>query len=173
MGLLDNTTQQAYYQGNDYGNYQFTSLDDIINQFMIAYVGEDKIISKIKRADVAFYAQRAMQELSFDTFKSFKSQEITLPPSLQMILPHDYVNYTRILWTDSSGIKHPIYPTRDTQNPFDIEQDADGSYTFAADSTVGINLDFEVNVLDMIVLVNLIFHLQITDYHLKNQILFD
>ena len=28
MGLLDNTTPQAYYDGNDYGNYQFTSLDD-------------------------------------------------------------------------------------------------------------------------------------------------
>ena len=26
MGLLDDTTQQQYYQGNDYGNYQFTSL---------------------------------------------------------------------------------------------------------------------------------------------------
>ena len=59
MGLLDDTTQQQYYQGNDFGNYQFTSLDDIINQFMIVYVGEDKIISKIKRTDVAFHAQRA------------------------------------------------------------------------------------------------------------------
>ena len=68
MGLL-NQTQQDYYSGSDHGNYQFTSLDNIITQFMIGYVGEDKIISKIKRSDVAFYAQRAMQELSFDTFK--------------------------------------------------------------------------------------------------------
>jgi hypothetical protein len=60
MGLLDNTTQQAYYQGNNYGNYQFTSLEDVINQFMIAYVGEEKIISKARRTDVAFHAQRAM-----------------------------------------------------------------------------------------------------------------
>ena len=42
MGLLDNQTQQEYYQGNNFGDYQFTSLDDIINQFMIVYVGEDK-----------------------------------------------------------------------------------------------------------------------------------
>ena len=34
MGLLDDTTQQDYYQGNDLGNYQFTSLDDIITQYM-------------------------------------------------------------------------------------------------------------------------------------------
>ena len=60
MGLLT-STQQEYYDGSDYGNYQFTSLDNIITQFEIAYVGEDKLISKIKRADIAFFAQRALQ----------------------------------------------------------------------------------------------------------------
>ena len=130
MGLLDGTTQQQYYQGNNHGDYQFTSLKDIINQFMVAYVGEEGIISKVSRVDVAFHAQRALQELSFDTFKSIKSQEIVLPSSGTMILPHDYVNYTRVLWSDSAGIKHPIYPTRDTQNPFQIKQHEDGSYMF-------------------------------------------
>ena len=51
MGLLDNTTPQEYYDGNDFGNYQFVSLTDIINQFMLVYVGEDKIIPKAKRLD--------------------------------------------------------------------------------------------------------------------------
>ena len=30
MALLDNTTQQAYYQSSDFGNYQFVSLTDIL-----------------------------------------------------------------------------------------------------------------------------------------------
>ena len=85
MGYL-NQTQEAYYTGNNHGNYQFTSLDDVINQFEIAYVGEDKIISKIKRADIAFHAQRALQELSFDTFKSIKAQEIVVPANLEISL---------------------------------------------------------------------------------------
>mgnify|MGYP003139310290 FL=1 len=80
MGLLDGTTQRQYYEANTFGGYQFTSLDDIITQFEIAYVGENKIIPKIKRTDIAFYAQRALQELSFDTLKSVKSQQIELPP---------------------------------------------------------------------------------------------
>jgi len=144
MGLLDNTTQRQYYQGNDYGNYQFTSLNDIITQFMIGYVGEDKTISKAKRTDVAFYAQRAMQELSFDTFKSIKSQEITVPATLQMILPHDYVNYTKISWSDSSGIKHRLYPTTcKTSNPFKIEQEDDGGYDFTTPTAALLgNSDF-------------------------------
>ena len=127
MGLLDGTTHYDYYSGNNHGNYQFTSLEDVITQFQIAYVGEDKIISKIKRTDIAFHAQRGMQELSFDTFKSFKAQEIKLPPSLKMMLPHDYVNYTKISCVDSSGIKHPLYPTSDTSNPFTVSQVSRGS----------------------------------------------
>ena len=109
---------------------------------MIAYVGEDKIISKVKRTDAAFHAQRAMQELSFDTFKSEKAIEIVLPASLQMILPQDYVNYTRILWSDSSGIKHPIYPTKHSQNPFSVLQDENGNYLFPTDAPLGINMNF-------------------------------
>ena len=143
MGLLDNTTQQSYYQGNNFGNYQFTSLNDIIDHFMLVYVGEDKIISNARRVDVAFHAQSALQELSFDVFKSCKSQEILLPGSLQMILPHDYVNYTKLSWVDSSGIKHPLYPTKHTSNPFDIEQDDDGNYKFPAAHPVLVNADFE------------------------------
>ena len=143
MGLLDNTTQRAYYQGNDQGNYQFVSLEDIINQFIVVYVGEEKIISKAKRTDIAFHAQRALAELSFDTFKSIKSQEIELPPSLTMMLPQDYVNYTKVCWSDSNGIKRPLYPTRHTSNPFKIEQNTDGTYDFTAPTAAILpNADF-------------------------------
>ena len=41
MALI-NETNQAYYECNNYGNYQFVSLDTIINQFQISYVGQDK-----------------------------------------------------------------------------------------------------------------------------------
>ena len=141
MGLLDDSLQQ-YYQGSDYGNYQFISLDDVITQFQIAYVGEGKIISKVNKLDIAFHAQRALQELSFDTFKSTKAQEIVVPASLQMILPHDYVNYTKISWSDSAGIKHPLYPTSSTSNPFSVSQDVDGNYVFPSNFAIGVNMDF-------------------------------
>ena len=133
MGLLDSTTQQQYYDSNNYSNYQFTSLDDVINQFIIAYVGENKIISKAKRVDVAFHAQRALQELSFDTFKSCKAQEITVPATLQMTLPQDYVNYTKVSWVDSAGIKHLLYPTSKTSNPSSNPlQNSDGEFKLQA-----------------------------------------
>ena len=136
MGLLNGNTQQSYYQGSDFGNYQFTSLHNIIDQFIIAYVGEQKVIPKISRTDVAFHAQRALQELSFDTFKSTKSQEIVIPPSLTMVLPQDYVNYVKITYTDDAGIEHIVYPVSKTSNPFKIVQDANKNYTFNADGSL-------------------------------------
>jgi len=141
MGLLDSQSQQGYYQGNDYGNYQFTSLTDIINQFMVVYVGEDKMIKNASRTDVAFHAQRALAELSFDTLKSCKAQEITVPASLQMILPQDYVNYTKISTVDSAGIKHLLYPTSKTSNPTNPVQDTSGDYKLSATGTFTINTD--------------------------------
>ena len=99
MGLL-NQSARGYYENFDgvqntgdefYGSYQFTSLENIINQFIVAYVGEDKLIPKIKKNDVAFHAQRALQELTFDTLKSCKALEFEVPPSLAMPLPQDYV----------------------------------------------------------------------------------
>jgi hypothetical protein len=133
MGLLKETAHN-YYSGNDLGNYQFTSLDHVINNFMIGYVGDGKIIPKVKRTDVLFYAQRALQEFSYDTLKSIKSQEITLPPSSVMSLPQDYVNYVKLTWSDNSGVEHIIYPTSKTSNPNSVAQDSDGNYVFNTDT---------------------------------------
>ena len=135
MALL-NESAHNYYSGNDLGSYQFISLDDVINNFLISYVGGNKIIGKVKRTDVAFHAQRGLQEFSYDTLKSIKSQEITLPPSLVMSLPQDYVNYVKLAWVDSSGIEHIIYPTSKTSNPTPVLQNSDGDYALQAIGTL-------------------------------------
>ena len=135
MGLL-NQTQQQYYSNNNFGGYQFTSISDIVDNFMATYVGEGKILSKTNRADVSFHAHRALQELSFDTFKSCKTQEIEIPPSLVMPLPQDYVNYVKLSWSDDSGVEHVIYPASKTSNPTPIRQNDDGEYKLQAIGTL-------------------------------------
>tara|TARA_R110000824_G_scaffold34209_2_gene109000 strand:+ start:17 stop:889 length:873 start_codon:yes stop_codon:yes gene_type:complete len=132
MGLLDNQTQAQYQSSGNLGSYQYTSLDDIINNFIIAYVGENKLIGKVRRTDIAFHAQRGLAELSYDTLRSKKSQEIEVPSStLQMNLPQDYVNYVKITWKDASGIEHILYPAIKTSNPKAITQAANGDYTLS------------------------------------------
>ena len=122
-----------YYGSNEelLGNYQYISIKDIVQNFTAVYVGENKILANVLDGDIRFHAHRALQELSYDTLKSCKTQEITLPPSLQMALPHDYVNYTKITWSDENGIEHIIYPTSKTGNHNTIQQDAEGNYLYA------------------------------------------
>jgi hypothetical protein len=130
MGLLTGTSQQTYHNETNKGNYQFVSLDHIISGFMVSYVGESKLITKVNRNDVQFHGMRAIQELSYDVLRSHKAYEIEVPNTLVMYLPQDYVNYTKIVRVDSKGVEKPLYPTGKTSNPFPINQDADGVYQF-------------------------------------------
>jgi hypothetical protein len=117
--------EPALYE--NYGSYEYISLNDVINNFIVAYVGTGKLIPSVKRTDVMFHAKRGLQEFSYDTLKSIKSQELTIPPSLSVIIPQDYVNYVKTSWVDQLGVKHVIYPTRLTSNPTEIPiQDSDG-----------------------------------------------
>ena len=111
----------------NWGSYAYTKLDDIINNFLVAYVGAGKLIPSVKRTDLIFFAKRAMQEFSYDTLKSIKSQELNIPPSLSLPMPQDYVNYVKMSWVDNSGIKHVMYPTTLTSNPYrNPVQDSNG-----------------------------------------------
>jgi hypothetical protein len=134
-GLLTGT-EQGYYDGDSFGGYQFISLLDIIDNFTATYIGEGKLLEKTLRSDVSFHAHRALAELSFDTLKSCKSQEIEVPASLTMPLPRDYVNYVKLSWSDSSGIEHVIYPASKTSNPKTIKQNTDGDYALTAVGTL-------------------------------------
>ena len=103
---------------DNWGSYAYTKLNDVINNFIVAYVGAGKLIPSVKRTDVIFHAKRAMQEFSYDTLKSINSQELNIPNSLSVAIPQDYVNYVNIHWVDKQGVKHIIMPTQLTSNPY-------------------------------------------------------
>ena len=111
--LNENTLQEGR------GSYEYTRLNDVIDNFLIAYVGAGKLIPSVKRTDVIFHAKRGLQEFSYDTLKSIRSQELTVNNALSVIIPQDYVNYVRLSWTDGLGVQHTIYPANElTTNPF-------------------------------------------------------
>ena len=117
MGLTYVNTSTYYDSSGDHGNYQFISLDEIIKSFKATYVGKGKICEKVLDTDVTFFAIRGMQELSYDTLRSEKDWEIVVPSQLILVMPHDYINYVKLSWSDSAGIERIIYPTRFTSNP--------------------------------------------------------
>jgi len=104
---------------DNYGSYEYIKLTDAIDNFMVGYVGDGKLIQTAKKSDVLFFAKRSLQEFSYDTLKSIHSQELNIPASLSVILPQDYVNYVRVSWIDQLGVKRIIYPANNlTIAPF-------------------------------------------------------
>jgi len=129
-GNYGNTTNDKAFGTvveENYGSYAYVKLDDIVNNFLIAYVGAGKLIQSVKRTDVIFHAKRALQEFSYDTLKSIKSQELTIPHNLSVVMPQDYVNYVNFYWFDNQGVKRIILPTTLTSNPYRSPlQDSEG-----------------------------------------------
>jgi hypothetical protein len=63
---------------DNYGEYQYITLNDAIDNFMVGYVGDGKLIQKAKKSDVLFFAKRTLQEFSYDTLKSIQFNYYTL-----------------------------------------------------------------------------------------------
>ena len=138
---LERSNPQGYYDNNGisndgaYGSYRYISLDQLIDSFNATYVGKGKICEDVIAYDVAFHAARALQELSYDTLKSTKDWEVTIPSSLVLVMPVDYVNYVKLSWSDGSGTERIIYPTSKTSNPFNVEESVEtwGGFTTDGD----------------------------------------
>lgn len=102
------TDLDYYTNDSNWGDYQYSLLKDIVNNFYIMYVGDDKVINDCKRYEVVFHAKRGLQEINYDVAKEVKALELELPDNLQLMVPKDYVNYVRISWVDDSGNLRPL-----------------------------------------------------------------
>jgi hypothetical protein len=117
MGYI---TDFQYYQngGNiptneNWGSYQYVSLNDIVTNFELMYVGNDKLINNVERYNILFHAKRAIQELNYDALRNVKILELTISDTLQMVLPPDYVNYVRISF-EKDGVLFPMIENKQT-----------------------------------------------------------
>jgi|TARA_R100000935_G_scaffold40981_1_gene62501 hypothetical protein len=91
----------------NWGSYQFVSLADIVNNFLLMYDGNHSLVNNEERYKILFHAKRAIQELNYDAFKEIKALELNVGNELRFILPQDYVNWVRIsLFKD--GILRPL-----------------------------------------------------------------
>ena len=100
----------SYYDSNQLGYYQRTSVETMLDNFMIAYVGKDKMLTGVPRYEVAFHFQRIVQEFSYDVFHSEKSRELELGPSRAITLPQDYVNYVSVKRVIQDGQEFELIP---------------------------------------------------------------
>ncbi len=91
----------------NWGSYQYVSLFDIVNNFMLMYSGNHNLVNNEERFKVLFHAKRAIQELNYDAFKEIKILELSVCNTLRYVLPHDYVNWVRIS-VYKNGLLYPL-----------------------------------------------------------------
>jgi len=107
-------TDYEYYENNqvspqdeNWGSYQYVTLDDIVNNFMLMYQGNNELINNISRYQVLFFAKRAIQELNYDAMKEIKILQLQVNDQLRFVLPPDYVNWVRISLYQN-GVLRPL-----------------------------------------------------------------
>jgi hypothetical protein len=124
-------------ESENWGSYQYVSLQDIVNNFMLMYVGNDKLINNVNVYDVLFHAKRAIQEINYDAMKEVKVLEFSICDDLKFVLPNDYVNYIRIsLFKD--GVLRPL--TENVQTNY--------SNSYLQDNNCRVLFDQDGNVLE-------------------------
>ena len=96
-------TDYQYYENGglvpedaNWGSYQYVSLEDIVNNFLLMYQGNHSLVNNEERFKILFHAKRAIQELNYDAFKEIKILELSVCDSLRYVLPSDYVNWVRV-----------------------------------------------------------------------------
>ncbi|QGH72904.1 MAG: hypothetical protein [Podoviridae sp. ctrTa16] len=107
-------SQYKYYdndgnapQNANWGSYQYVSLKDIVNNFMLMYSGNHSLINNEERYKILFHVKRSIQELNYDAFKEIKVLELTVGDNLRFILPSDFVNWVRISVYEN-GVLRPL-----------------------------------------------------------------
>ena len=125
-------SSQTYYNDPSlYGESQYVSLKDVVNNFMLMYVGYDKLIDNADRYNVLFHAKRSVQELNYDAFKSIKSLEVVVNEDLRVILPEDYVNYVRIS-VEQDGVLFKLTENQTINYATRYQQNDNGTFLFTA-----------------------------------------
>lgn len=129
-------SQYQYYENGganpqdaNWGSYQYVSLQDVVNNFLLMYAGNHSLVNNEERYKILFHAKRAIQELNYDAFKEIKVLELMVPDTLRFILPSDYVNWVRIsLYKD--GWLRPLSENIQTLSAKAYLQDQQGRILF-------------------------------------------
>lgn len=99
---------EAYYADESlWGNYQYTTLEEVVNNYMMSITSDD-FTSSMNRHQVLYQTRRGLREFYYDVLREVKGIALDLSPSLQVTLPPDYINYVRISWLDKDGLLHPM-----------------------------------------------------------------
>ncbi len=123
------TNEGVVPENANWGEYQFITLKDIVNNFMLMYVGDNELINNINRYTVLFHAKRGIQEINYDALRNIKVLQQGVGDDLKFILPPDYVNYVRIS-VEKDGVLFPLHENTKINYATEYLKDNNGDLLF-------------------------------------------
>jgi len=138
-----------------HGNYQWTTLKDIIDSVELEAQDDDSYLKNVKRSQIIYQAKRGIQEIHRKASNSVRNIEITVPDSLVFPLPQDYLNYAKVSLVvndDATGSKRlvPLDINENINIATGLLQDDEGNllfdddgYQLTADSSNAYNMPYK------------------------------
>ncbi len=94
---------QDYYENEENrGTYQYITLEEMVNNFMLNYTGDDSVLGGVKRSRVIFWMKKGIQQFTFNALREIKKVELELGDTLDITMPPDYVSYVTISYVNPS-----------------------------------------------------------------------
>jgi len=129
------TSEEYYNDPKKFGNYQYITLEEIINDFLMSRDSDD-YTSTTPRFKVLYQAMKGVREFYFDILQEVRAIELELSPNLNVILPPDFVSYVRISWVDDRGQLHPMAQDNRKSIAQEYLQDDNFAYLFDDEGAV-------------------------------------
>lgn len=129
------TAEEYYQEDAPHGGYQYTKINDLINDYIMSRSSDD-YTADTPRYQILYQAMKGLREFYYDVLQEVKGRALELSPTLQVILPQDYVNYVRISWVDDFGQLHPMAMDDRMSIASDYLQDVNFNLLFDVDGCV-------------------------------------
>lgn len=147
------TDLQYYDNEENWGSHQYVTVEEVINNYL-ANRDSDDYTSMTPRHKILYQAYRGVRELYFDSMSTIRAYEMTISPTLSVIVPPDYVDYVRISLVDNQGRMQPIAIDKKMaiaerylqDNAFNILFDSEGYVLTDAGDANNNNEDFDEDI---------------------------
>jgi len=134
--------QKKYYTNDgvvptnsNWGSYQYVSLTNIVNNFVLMYDGNHSLVNNTNRYKILFHAKRGIQELNYDAFKVIKALELTIYDDLKFVLPSDFVNWVKLSLLKGNVVRDLVENIQ-VQSAVSYIQTASSTFTYDGDDNV-------------------------------------
>ncbi len=106
---------QYYSSTENYGSYQWVYVNEIVKDILLeAEEDDDHYLKNVNEFLLYKYARDGVKELAFNVSGTVKPLAFELTETLQIVMPQDYVDWTRISIIDEEGFYQPLNENRDS-----------------------------------------------------------